>query len=243
MGYREMLAAYRRAFGLGDALWLPVPMPLMMLGARIAEMLPQKVFSRDTLRMLERGSVPAVNALPQLLGRAPSALAHGLAVGRPEPMLDLHVELSAPVALALRASLAFMWLYTASISALLPKPSGVLELLARCGFAGDVGVAALVFSCSLNIALGTLMLLRPRPWLYALQIGAVLGYTLTAAINMPELTIDHCGPLVKNLPVMMAVLLLWMAAPLPSGSAGRGARARPASASTGRGTLQLHQAD
>jgi len=213
INYRAMLAAYRNALGLGDALWLPVPMALMLFGARLAEALPQKVFSRDTLRMLERGSVPARNALPELLGRAPSTLAHGLGVSRPEPLLDLRVSLSAPVAFALRASLAFMWLYTALISALLPTQSGVLNLLARCGFDGALGITALVFSCSLNIGLGTLTLLRPRPWLYALQAAAVLGYTLTAAINMPELTIDHCGPLVKNLPVLMTVLLLWVAAP------------------------------
>jgi hypothetical protein len=54
---------------------------------------------------------------------------------------------------------------------------------------------------------------RPTPWLYAVQAGAVIGYTLTAAWHMPELTLDHCGPLVKNLPVLMAVLVLWMAHP------------------------------
>jgi uncharacterized protein YbjT (DUF2867 family) len=213
ISYRAMLAAYRCALGLGDALWLPVPMLLMLLGARVAEALPQKVFSRDTLRMLQAGSVPAHNHLPELLGRAPSALGHGLGVSPPEPLLDLRVRLSPVVALALRASLAFMWLYTALISALLPTTSGVLNLLARCGFGGALGIAALVFSCTLNIVLGTLTLARPRPWVYALQAAAVLGYTLTAAINMPELTIDHCGPLVKNLPVLMTVLLLWIAAP------------------------------
>ena len=59
-----------RAQGLGEAIWLPVPMPLMALGARLAERVPQRVFSRDTLRLLERGNVPARNAAPALLGRA-----------------------------------------------------------------------------------------------------------------------------------------------------------------------------
>ena len=54
-----------------------------------------------------------------------------------------------------------------------------------------------------------------KPFLldYELQVVAVLGYTLVAAINMPQLTIDHCGPLVKNLPLLMLVLLLWCATP------------------------------
>ncbi|MEO8057514.1 MAG: SDR family oxidoreductase [Burkholderiales bacterium] len=233
--YRDMLAHYRRALGLGDALWLPLPMAVMTLGAWCAEALPQKVFSRDTLRMLERGSVAARNDLPGLLGRAPSSLEHGLGISRPEALVDLRVSLSAPLAMALRGALSFMWLYTALISALMPNQSGVLNLLARCGFEGAAGIAALVFSCTLNVVLGTLTLLRPSPWLYALQTGAVLGYTVTAAFSMPELTIDHCGPLVKNLPVLMTVLLLWLAAPLqrPTRVQAFGGQASQAVAGTG----------
>ena len=48
LDYRRMLETYRRAQGLGEAIWLPVPMPLR-LGARLAELVPQRVFSRDTL--------------------------------------------------------------------------------------------------------------------------------------------------------------------------------------------------
>jgi len=176
--------------------------------------LPQHVFSRDTVRLLERGSVARPNQLAALLGREPSTLAHGLGITAPQPMFDLRVVLSPVVSLGLRGALAFMWLYTALISAVLPRESGVLVLLARCGFEGEWGVAALVASCTLNVALGTLTLLRPTPWLYAVQSAAVAGYTVTAAFSMPELTIDHCGPLVKNLPVLMAVLVLWMARPI-----------------------------
>lgn len=226
MSYREMLAHYRRALGLGDALWMPVPMPLMRLNAWLAEAIPQKVFCRDTIRMLERGSVPAHNAAIALLGRAPTPMPHGLAVSEPEPMIDLRVHLSPAMAMIGRLSLAFMWLYTSLISALLPHESGVLKLLARCGFEGSVGVAALVFSCALNITLGLWLLLRPGPWAYAMQCGAVIGYTVTAAFNMPELTIDHCGPLVKNLPVLAVVLLLWSAAP-PARTVARAGRGRP----------------
>jgi uncharacterized protein YbjT (DUF2867 family) len=213
MSYREMLHAYRNALGLGGAVWLPVPMAMMKLGAWAAEVLPQRAFCRDTLRLLERGSVPAVNASPVLLGRAPTALAHGLAITPPVPLVDLGVRLSPAVALVLRGSLAAMWIVTALVSAALPQQSGVLDLLARCGFEGDAGIAMLVLSCALNLALGTLTLLRPTPWLYAVQAGAVLGYTATAAWFMPELTLDHCGPLLKNLPVLATVLLLWLAAP------------------------------
>lgn len=131
----------------------------------------------------------------------------------PEPLVDLRVSISPLLAACTRGALAFMWIYTALISAWLPEQSGVLHLLARCGFDGRLGIAMLFVSCGLNLTLGTLTLLRPSPWLYAVQSGAVLGYGLTAAFNMPELTLDHCAPLVKNVPVLMAVVLLWLANP------------------------------
>jgi uncharacterized protein YbjT (DUF2867 family) len=211
LSYRQMLATYRRALGLGDALWLPVPMGLMQLGAACAQWLPQKVLSRDTLRLLERGNTPAANAATLLLGRAPTAMDEGLATTPPQPLVDLQVVFSPVADRLLRGAVAAMWLSTALVTLLLPQQSGVLQLLQRCGFSGDAGLAVMLGSCVLNATLGLALLLRPSPTVYALQMGAVLGYTLTAALNMPELVIDHCGPLVKNLPVLALLLALWCA--------------------------------
>jgi uncharacterized protein YbjT (DUF2867 family) len=215
ISYRDMLAHYREAMGLGAALWLPLPRVLMRAGARLAEALPQRVFSRDTLRLLERGNTAAHNAAPQLLQRAPSAMGVGLRVSPPAPPLDLRVQLSPAVSMMLRASVALLWLVTALISALLPHESGVLALLARCGFEDDAGIAVWIASCLLNTALAIAILRRPGAWTYAVQIGAVLGYTLMAAVHMPELTIDHCGPLLKNVPLLALLMLLWLATPSP----------------------------
>jgi len=209
--YREMLAAYRRALHLGEALWAPTPMTLMHLGAFLAEALPQRVFSRDTMRLLERGNHTSRNAAPVLLGRAPTSLHDGLAVTPPKTAIDLRVTLAPLLDAGLRGALAALWIYTAAISAWLPERSGVLDLLARCGFTGSAGWAALVASCVLNATLGMLTLLRPSVRLYALQCVAVVGYTAMAAWNAPELTLDHCGPLVKNLAVLGCVLVLWLA--------------------------------
>jgi len=213
LSYREMLATYRAALGAGEALWLPLPMALMQAGAWLAEALPQSVFCRETVALLVRGNVPAANAAAGLLGRAPTGLAAGLQISPPTPWIALRAELSPALALMLRVALATMWLWTAAISAALPQQSGVLVLLARCGFEGDAGLLALAASCLLNTGLGLAVLLRPGPRVHALQSAAIVGYTLTAAFHMPELTLDHCGPLVKNLPLLAAALILWMATP------------------------------
>lgn len=233
LSYRAMLAAYRDVLGLGDALWLPLPMACMRLGAHAAEALPQQVLCRETVDLLAQGNVPLHNAASDLLGRAPTGFAAGLRVTPPQPLLDLRVQLSPPVAAMLRAALALMWLWTAAVSALWPQASGLMVLLARCGFEGQVGAAVWVASCALNAGLGLAMLWRPGPRVYALQAVAIVGYTAMAAIHMPELTLDHCAPLVKNLPLLAAVMLLWLAVPARVPTTGGGARHRTAAAHTG----------
>jgi len=230
LSYRGLLAAYRRALGLGDTLWLPLPLAATRLTAHVAEALPQQVLCRDTVDMLAQGNVPTHNAAADLLGRAPTGFADGLRVSPPQPLLDLRVQLSPRVAAGLRASLALMWLWTAAVSALLPQGSGVLALLARCGFEGQAGAVMLVLSCTLNAGLGLAMLGmlgQPGPKLYALQVAAIIGYTAMAAIHMPELTLDHCAPLVKNLPLLAAVLVLWLALPAGAEAAVQQGRLRP----------------
>ncbi|CAH0355045.1 SDR family oxidoreductase [Aquabacterium sp. CECT 9606] len=208
LSYREMLHQYRRSQGLGDPVWLPVPMPLMRLGAQLARHLDQQAFSPDTLTMLEHGNTSAENAASYWLGRAPTGMEQAL-------VLPAWVTLPDWMRLGLHATLAFMWIYTAMITALWPHESHVLDLLARCGFSGDWGWRMMALSCTFNTAMGLALLRRhPGAWTYALQAGAIMGYTATAAWNMPELTIDHCGPLVKNVPVLATVMLLWLSVPL-----------------------------
>jgi uncharacterized protein YbjT (DUF2867 family) len=212
ISYRQMLADYRSAQHLGAAIWLSLPMPLMRLAARMAEWLPQRVYCRDTLALLEGGNVAARNAAPVLLGRAPSTLAEGLAATPAAPAIDLDVRLAPAVRAWLRSALAFLWIYTAAVSAIWPHESGVIELLARCGFTGSAGWLALGASCVLNTSLGVATLRRPSVALYAVQTGAVLGYTLCAALNVPQLAIDHCGPLAKNALLMASIAILWLEA-------------------------------
>lgn len=74
LSYRQLLAAWRTAQGKGRALWLPTPWWLMKLAARPARWLPQKVFSLDTVRILQAGTVSARSETERWLGRPPTHL-------------------------------------------------------------------------------------------------------------------------------------------------------------------------
>jgi uncharacterized protein YbjT (DUF2867 family) len=73
MSYREMLARYRAVHTRAPALWLPVPWWLMKLSAWLARKLPQKVFSADTVRMLQAGTLPDRNEALYWLRHMPKA--------------------------------------------------------------------------------------------------------------------------------------------------------------------------
>lgn len=232
LSVRAMLAAYRHAMGLGDALWLPLPMACARLIAHAAEALPQHSLCRETVDLLAPGQVPAHNAAADLLGRAPTGITAGLRVTPPQPLVDLRVQLSPPVAAVLRSVLALMWFWTAAASALPPAAAGVLALLERCGFGGQVGVALWMVSCTLCALMGVATLWRPGPQLYAVQAAAIVGYTAVAVFHMPELTLAHSAALMKNLPLLAAVLVLWLALPARVSSTERRVRQRVSGAPT-----------
>lgn len=71
LSYRELLAGFRRAAGKGAAIYLPMPWWLMHTSAWLAAFLPQNVFSRDTVRMLQAQSLPRENAAQAWLGHMP----------------------------------------------------------------------------------------------------------------------------------------------------------------------------
>lgn len=71
MAYRDMLACYRQALGLPAAAGVPLPWWLLHASAWLAGWLPQQVFSRDTVRLLQAGTLAAPNELARWLGRRP----------------------------------------------------------------------------------------------------------------------------------------------------------------------------
>ena len=77
LSYRDLLASFRHAAGKGAALWLPMPWWLMHATAWLAAFLPQNVFSRDSVRMLQAQTLPDHNAAQTWLGYMPKPmLAH-----------------------------------------------------------------------------------------------------------------------------------------------------------------------
>ena len=113
----------------------------------------------------------------------------------------------------LRLSIALVWLSTAVVSAGVYPVDESLALLARVGLSGTPALVALYGAAALDLALGVAVLAVRRRWIWTLQLAVVLGYTAIITVCLPEQWLHPYGPMVKNLPILAAMLLLRQAEP------------------------------
>jgi uncharacterized protein YbjT (DUF2867 family) len=202
----DFLRSLRAAFGMRPVGSLAVPRSLMTAAARFGDHLPGAFLSRETLGMLERGSVGDPGALTRILGRPPLPVrafvsSASRALARREAVLGW-------IAPLLRWSVAFMWLI-AGIVSLGPQSGESLELLRRIGAPPTVAPVMLIGAAVLDIVLGLLTLLTRRiPLLWTAQILLVLAYTAIISVFLPALWLEPFGPVAKNVPILALLLLL-----------------------------------
>ena len=207
LSYRQLLATYRRALGFDKALWLPIPMALMNAAARVAERLGQRVLSRDTMAMLARGNVSARRDAAMLLGHAPRDPDDFIA---PDRRRALRAEsVSAWGMPLLRVALAMVWCAAGALSLwFYPRPQS-LALLSAVGLSGAPAFIALYAASTLDLALALLTLAWPSRLLWLSQALLICCYSVVIAAALPEFWLHPFGPLVKNLPLLAMLTVLF----------------------------------
>ncbi len=207
LALREFIAELRAALGLPPAGFVPVPMTLVRWAAAAGRFLPGALLDSASLRMLERGNTAPATQTAALLG------------GPPRPVSDFIGPSQADAARALgrlwwclpllRWSVAAVWIVTGLLSLGLYPVEDSLALLHRFG-AGEALAPWLLYSAGLlDLALGIAALARPTRWVWAAQGAVMLGYTALLSWRLPEFWLHPFGPLLKNLPLLGAIALLW----------------------------------
>ena len=207
VSFRQFLENLRRSLGLGDALILALPMPLARLAARIGDHWPGSLLDGETLRMLERGNTGDAAMLTRLLQRPPRAVDAFIAAAEAAP-LRLQAQLGWLLPL-LRCSIAAVWIVTGIVSLGLYPVEQSYQLLERVGVTGALAPLLLYGAALMDIALGVATPALPRrQWLWRLQIAVIIAYTAIITLKLPEFWLHPYGPLLKNLPMLMAIWLL-----------------------------------
>ncbi len=203
---RSMLAEYHGWLSGGTARFLPVPMPLMRLGARLGDLTGLGPINSAELRMLAEGATGDMAPFVADFGFEPRGL--GVVLGEtPAGEADRwHARMTA-LQVPLRLLVASIWIITPIVS-LWGWERG-LALLGDSGFPEPVRAPLLVCVCILEFGVAGAFLARWRTaWVGGFSIGLMLFYTVLLSITSPELWMDPFGPLSKNLPLIGATLAL-----------------------------------
>lgn len=217
MTYRDMLQHYRRAMGLSEALYLPIPMSLMRWSATLAQYLPQRVFAPETLNMLCQHNVADAAAFHAFLGHAPRGPKQWFDELPPNYLVQ---QASAVwTHLSLRLSLALVWMISGIVALLIFPHEESYALLGSVGITGFFAEPALILATLFDIVLGILCLSRVGAWLWKLQIATIIFYSTLIAMNLPEFMQHPFGPLLKNLPILAILFFLLWHEPNPTKAA------------------------
>jgi uncharacterized protein YbjT (DUF2867 family) len=202
----DFLHSLRAGMGLPPARALHVPRVFVAASARLGDHLPGAPLSRETFGMLERGNVGDAEGITRLLGRPPVPVSAFLdAASRSRVRQQAVFGWIAPL---LRLSVAFMWIIAGVVS-LGPSYDDGLALLRQIGAPAGMAPTMLVGSAILDIALGVLTLWPRRvPLLFTAQMVLVLLYTVIISVFLPELWLEPFGPVAKNVPILVLLLLL-----------------------------------
>jgi hypothetical protein len=177
----------------------------MSLASRVAGQFRGALLTPETWDMLRAGNTAEVAATARLLGRLPRAprafIGHARAA-----------ELRAAMLARwrgglLRFVLGAVWIGAGAVS--LAAPSTSLELMGEFGIAGPMALACVWLASLLDLGLGVATWRRPGRRLWIAQLAVIAGYSLLIAWRMPAWLIHPFAPILKNLPMIAMLALLW----------------------------------
>jgi len=203
----EILVLLRSWLGLPRARFLPMPDPIIRAFARIGDRLGTGPLNSTALRQLEYGNTAAAEPFVEAFGFVPRAMESVLRA-RPSHAQDLwHARLYF-LRPALRWSLGALWTLSGLVGFLAPAAK-ISQIATGLGLRPEVFSWWAYAADGANLAIGVCLFLRLAPFATAVvQLCAIAGYTLALSLAMPDLWIDPFGPLLKNIPIAIAVLVL-----------------------------------
>jgi uncharacterized protein YbjT (DUF2867 family) len=204
----DYLAALRGSLALGPARFVRVPGPLVAAAATLSGLFAGGLMDRDTLEMLDRGNTADPGPTTELLGRAPRPASRFVSADPAGAGVSAQLAWLLP---CLRWSVALVWIATAIVSVAGYPYAGSLELLARTGIPAGWAPITLYAAAALDLLLGIASVSRwRRPGLWLLQIAVILAYTLIITFRLPEFWLHPFGPVLKNLPMLAALVILYV---------------------------------
>lgn len=204
LSLRALLARYRAWLGFGPARLLSVPMPVMRLLGRLGDLAGDGPIASNSLTQMIAGNAADGAAFAKAVGFAPRSLGAALRDSPAQVQDRWHARLFF-LSPALRYGLAAMWLASAWLG-LAHGVDRTRDLTAGLGLPSAWGDPLRIGGSLLDIAIAALVLFDRTAIRSAIaQALVVVGYTVVIGWALPALWLDPLGPLLKNLPILLAI--------------------------------------
>ncbi|MCA8090944.1 SDR family oxidoreductase [Burkholderia anthina] len=204
--YRDMLGGYRAALGFRPAAGIALPGPLAGAAATLSGAIPGAMLTRDTWTMLRGGNTGDPAAITAVLGRPPRGLRHFIGADAVALRHDALATWRRPLLLG---ALAIVWIWTAIVSAFVHPRSDSLAMVAHAHLTGLPALVALYAACALDFAFGVATVVAPSRRLWVAQGALIVAYSAVIAVAMPALLAEPFGPVLKNVPILAILLILF----------------------------------
>ena len=205
--YRDMLSTYRAAMGFAPSIMIGIPAAVMRFVARVLDVVPGAMLNSETWQMLQEGNAGDTGNLSTLLGRRPRRIQDFIGTIdagalRAQALAAWHRSLLCGV-------LALVWIVSGLVSMFAYPATASFELLARVGLSGAIAPLVLYGAAAFDIGLGIATLLTPGRRLWMIQMVTVVVYSLIIIVGLPEYLIHPFGPILKNLPILAILAILF----------------------------------
>jgi len=203
---KQLLIDLRQWLGLQPGCLIQVPVGLIGIIARFGDLVGGPVNS-TALRQLLHGNAGTPDTFIAAVGIAPRRWSDTLRARPAQAQDRWHARLFF-LRPALRWALALLWLVSGVVGLLQPA-SAIDPILAPTGVTGpSAAIVAWLFSF-IDIAVAMALLMRWRPSVIgAVQVGLIVAYTAGLTLIQSDLWLDPFGPLLKNLPIAVAAIML-----------------------------------
>ena len=205
---KSLYTQLRQWLGLGKPHFLSLPYRVALIGARLGGFLGNTPMTPEAVDMLRHGNTGDVTPFMNQFGFTPIAFKESLKQFPAQQADTWHAGLYFLKPLLLWG-IAFLWIFTGLVSALLFPVEQSYAMLAKAGITGIWAPIMLYGAAATDVLLGIATLLAYRIHQVGLiQIAIIVLYTVIISFSQFEQWLHPFGPVSKNIPLLVATLMM-----------------------------------
>ena len=210
MTMKDLLLKQRRWLGLAKTKVISTPLKWVLRMMPFTRWLDEPALSAESLKMLQRSNISEVTAFEEHIKTKPESMEAKMEKIPASPADRWYARLYFMRPL-FRLGIAFVWIWTALVSAFFYPQEESYQLLERIGLSGLALPIALYGSALMDFLLGIGMFFyKPLRHVLWLQMAVIIAYTIIITFLLPEYWLHPFGEISKNIPMLLAILSLYL---------------------------------